>query len=52
MNRVTAVGGIVTAASVGTYALAIDVAVPGRAFTVTGVMLGLALVGVGVGRDG
>lgn len=50
MNRITGVGVVLTVVSAVGYGLALDVATPARAFTVTGAMVGLALVGVGVGR--
>ncbi len=51
MHRITAFGGVLTAVSLAGYVLALEVATPARAFTVTGAMVGLALVGVGVARD-
>lgn len=47
MNRMIAVGGGLTAAGLVGYALGVAVSYPGRALTVTGIMVGIALLAVG-----
>ena len=53
MNRSLALGGALTAAGVVGYAAGIATQYPGRAFSVTAVMVGLTLLVVGrAGGDG
>lgn len=57
MNVVLATGIGLTTLGVAGYLVGLSVAYPGRAFSVTGVMLGITLVAIGrssgrTGRDG
>ena len=47
MNTALAVGIVLTAAGVAGYLVGLAVAYPGRAFSVTGVMVGVTLVAIG-----
>lgn len=50
MGRVATAGGLLAALSLVGYVAGVAGSYPGRAFTVTGVMVGIALYAVG--RDG
>ena len=47
MNRVSLVGGVFTVAGLVGYLFGVTVAYPGRAFSVTAVMVGLTLMVIG-----
>ena len=49
MNRIFAIGAALTALGVAGYTLGIVSAYPGRAFSVTAVMVGVATLAVGYG---
>jgi len=49
MNTALAAGIALTVAGLAGYALGVAVAYPGRAFSVTGVMVGITLLAVGRG---
>lgn len=51
MNTVLAVGGVLTVAGLAGYLIGLVAAYPGRAFSVTGVMVGVTLVAIGLGGD-
>jgi hypothetical protein len=50
MNWRFTVGGLLTVASLAGYAVGTVAAYPGRAFTITGLTVGLALLAIGRGR--
>ena len=50
MDRVTGLGGLCTAAGVVGYAAGVVVAYPGRAFSLTALMLGITLLAIGGGE--
>ena len=50
MNRVQVVGAVLTVAGVAGYVIGVIEAYPGRAFSVTGAMVGLTLLAVGWDR--
>jgi hypothetical protein len=52
MNRTLSFGVALTALGVVGYGLGIAVAYPGRSFSVTAVMVGIALLAVGYGDGG
>lgn len=47
MHPARALGGLVTVAAVVGYAVGVSAAYPGRAFTLTALMIGITLVAVG-----
>lgn len=47
MHRVAAAGTVVLALGLVGYAVGIETAYPGRAFSVTAIMVGIGLVGLG-----
>lgn len=47
MNRVVAAGASLTLVGIGAYAVGIFVAYPGRAFSLTALMVGVSLLAVG-----
>ncbi|WP_135830527.1 hypothetical protein [Halorussus halobius] len=49
MNAAFAAGIVLTVAGLAGYAVGVTVAYPGRAFSVTGVMVGVTLLSVGRG---
>jgi len=49
MNTAFAAGGVLTVAGIAGYAVGVTVPYPGRAFSVTSVMVGVTLLGVGRG---
>lgn len=51
MNRVTAFGVVLTATGLVAYAVGVTAVYPGRAFSVTVVMAGLALATMGRAAD-
>lgn len=51
MNRVTAVGFVLTATGLLGYAAGAAVAYPGRSFSVTAVMVGITLIAIRSFRD-
>lgn len=51
MDRLQALGLAVFGLSVAAYLLALRVAYPGRAFSLTGIMVGLTLVAIGRAPD-
>jgi hypothetical protein len=46
MNRVLAAGVVLTAAGIAGYAAGVMAAYPGRAFSVTAIMVGITLVAI------
>ncbi|MFT4890801.1 MAG: hypothetical protein ACI9YT_001722 [Halobacteriales archaeon] len=52
MNRIFATGVVLTGLGVAGYALGIVTAYPGRAFSVTAVLVGLATLAIGYGNGG
>ncbi|WP_199174895.1 hypothetical protein [Halegenticoccus soli] len=52
MARTLAAGVGLTAASLAGYAVGVVAAYPGRAFSVTGAMVGITLIAVGYGEIG
>lgn len=52
MNRLFAIGATLTGIGVAGYVLGIATAYPGRAFSVTAVMVGVATLAVGYGGGG
>lgn len=50
MERTLAAGGALTAVGIGGYLLGIRVSYPGRAFSVTAVMIGITLLAIAADR--
>lgn len=51
MHRLTLAGGALALVALAGYVAGIAAPYPGRAFAVTGVMLGIALLVIGLGLD-
>lgn len=51
MNTAIAAGGVLTLVGVAAYVLGVVVPYPGRAFSVTSVMVGVTLFAIGRGGD-
>jgi len=52
MNRIFALGAVLTGLGIAGYGLGIAIDYPGRAFSVTAVMVGVAILAVGYGDGG
>lgn len=51
MNTVLVAGGLLTLAGLAAYTIGVVAPYPGRAFSVTSVMLGVTLLAIGRGGD-
>lgn len=51
MNTASVAGSVLTAAGLAGYAIGVVEPYPGRAFSVTGVMIGVTLLAIGAGTD-
>jgi len=51
MNTALAVGSALTAAGLAGYVVGVVAPYPGRAFSVTGLMIGVTLLAIGAGAD-